>query len=95
MEATSKVKMETGLLEKNYTALRGDADDDVVDDVSVTSEEAPSKSKNKLGTLLGVYLPCLLSIFGAILFLRLPWAVGQLGFLGGLLVGYRVLCCGL
>jgi len=34
---------------------------------------------------MGVFLPCILSIFGAILFLRLPWAVGQAGVLGALL----------
>lgn len=47
---------------------------------------AEVQSKNKLGTFLGVYLPCILSIFGAILFLRLPWAVGQAGVLGTLLI---------
>jgi potassium/chloride transporter 9 len=34
---------------------------------------------------MGVFLPCILSIFGAILFLRLPWSVGQAGVLGALL----------
>ena len=31
---------------------------------------------------MGVYIPCMLSILGAILFLRLSWAVGQAGFFG-------------
>ena len=38
--------------------------------------------ENKLGTCNGVIIPCLLNIFGAILFVRLPWAVGQSGWLG-------------
>ena len=29
-----------------------------------------------MGTLMGVYLPCLQNIFGVILFLRLTWMVG-------------------
>lgn len=79
------------------------------------SEVVETVEKNKLGTLLGVYLPwyvcvwarrwvmcaafvdtrtvaccvspiSILGIFGAILFLRLPWAVGQAGILGTLLI---------
>ena len=33
----------------------------------------------KLGTLSGVFFPCLANIFGVILFLRQPWIVGQSG----------------
>ena len=40
----------------------------------------------KVGTFLGVIQPCLLSIFGAILFLRLSWAVGQAGLYGVLMM---------
>jgi hypothetical protein len=43
--------------------------------------EAP-KERNNLGVLNGVFVPCMLNIVGAILFLRLSWAVGQAGFLG-------------
>ena len=43
-------------------------------------------SKNQLGTLNGVFFPCLLNIFGVILFLRLGWAVGQAGLGQALLV---------
>ena len=31
-------------------------------------------------SLVGVFVPCILSIFGAILFLRLPWGVGLCSF---------------
>lgn len=35
----------------------------------------------KLGWIEGVLIPCLLSIWGVMLFLRLPWIVGQAGIL--------------
>ncbi|KAL5261668.1 hypothetical protein ACHWQZ_G007386 [Mnemiopsis leidyi] len=44
-----------------------------------------------LSTLMGVYLPCLQNIFGVILFIRMPWVVGQAGVLQGcLIIG---VCC--
>ena len=39
-----------------------------------------------MGTLMGVYLPCLQNIFGVILFLRLTWMVGTAGVLQALLI---------
>jgi len=45
--------------------------------------EEDSKEKkdepSKLGTLMGVYLPCVQNIFGVILFIRMPWIVGLAG----------------
>ncbi len=38
------------------------------------------------GWVEGVYVPCLLSIWGAMLFLRLTWVVGQAGLIEGLAV---------
>ena len=54
---------------------------------STTSSEPTDDvpERNKLGTVNGVIIPCLLNIFGAILFVRLPWAVGQTGWLGVIL----------
>ena len=43
-------------------------------------------SANNLGTLNGVYIPCLMNILGIILFMRLSWAVGQAGWLNVLLM---------
>nr|XP_054748725.1 solute carrier family 12 member 4-like isoform X2 [Lytechinus pictus] len=37
------------------------------------------KSAPKMGTLMGVYLPCLQNILGVILFIRLAWQVGTAG----------------
>jgi potassium/chloride transporter 4/5/6 len=42
----------------------------------VVSEEANSQ---KYGTFLGVYVPCMLMLFGVIIFLRLGWIVGLAG----------------
>lgn len=39
-----------------------------------------------LGTFDGVYVPCLLGIWGVILFERLPWIIGQAGLLYTLLM---------
>ena len=44
----------------------------------------------KLGTLMGVFFPCLQNIFGVLFFIRLSWIVGTAGVLQGLAV---VLSC--
>lgn len=49
-----------------------------------------SQSPN-MGTLMGVYLPCLQNIFGVILFLRLTWIVGMAGIMQSLLI--VLMCC--
>jgi len=41
-------------------------------------------SKNELGTWNGCFIPCLLTILGATLFLRLGFAIGMMGFAGAL-----------
>ena len=47
----------------------------------------------KLGTLMGVFVPCLQNILGVILFIRLSWIVGQAGVGQTLLVvGMCCLC---
>ena len=40
----------------------------------------------KLGWIKGVYVPCLLNIWGVMLFLRLTWVIGQTGLIQGLLL---------
>ena len=39
-----------------------------------------------LGTLMGVYLPCIQNIFGVILFIRMTWIVGTAGAIEGFFV---------
>ena len=41
----------------------------------------PPVTKAGLGTFMGVYVPCMVSIIGVIIFLRLGWAVGEAGVL--------------
>lgn len=47
--------------------------------------------ETKMGTLLGVYLPCLQNILGVILFLRLTWIVGVAGVGQAFLI--VLICC--
>uniref|UniRef100_A0A3B3IAN0 Amino acid permease/ SLC12A domain-containing protein n=1 Tax=Oryzias latipes TaxID=8090 RepID=A0A3B3IAN0_ORYLA len=60
-------------------------------------EEAESigekKKPSKMGTFMGVYLPCLQNIFGVILFLRLTWVVGTAGVLQALCIVFVCCCC--
>ena len=44
------------------------------------------RRQRTLGTFAGVYIPCINSIFGVVLFLRWGWAVGQIGVSGALSV---------
>lgn len=46
-----------------------------------------------MGTLMGVYLPCLQNIFGVILFLRLTWVVGTAGVLQAFCIVLMCCCC--
>ncbi|NXH27578.1 S12A5 protein, partial [Myiagra hebetior] len=45
----------------------------------------------RMGTFMGVYLPCLQNIFGVILFLRLTWVVGIAGIMESFCMVF--LCC--
>ncbi|CAG0882391.1 unnamed protein product [Cyprideis torosa] len=66
---------------------------------SATVPAAPSDPDAKpvptrgaeLGTLMGVYLPCIQNIFGVILFVRMTWIVGTAGWIQGFLVVF--MCC--
>ncbi|XP_065165264.1 solute carrier family 12 member 4 isoform X3 [Atheta coriaria] len=52
----------------------------------------PSGGGANMGTLIGVYLPCIQNIFGVILFIRLTWVVGTAGAVQGFLI-VLVCCC--
>ncbi|KAJ6666090.1 hypothetical protein lerEdw1_000994 [Lerista edwardsae] len=56
------------------------------------SRRKVSKSPS-MGTLMGVYLPCMQNIFGVILFLRLTWMVGTAGVLQSFLIVLICCCC--
>ncbi|XP_071814976.1 solute carrier family 12 member 6-like isoform X2 [Apostichopus japonicus] len=61
-----------------------------------TQEEKERKSQTlkqpQMGTLMGVYLPCLQNILGVILFIRLSWIVGCAGTLQAFLI-VVISCC--
>lgn len=57
---------------------------------STDPDARPSGGGARMGTLIGVYLPCIQNIFGVILFIRLTWVVGTAGAIQGFLI---VLCC--
>eukprot|EP00037_Helgoeca_nana_P018203 m.174024 g.174024 ORF g.174024 m.174024 type:complete len:903 (+) comp24346_c0_seq1:73-2781(+) len=50
------------------------------------AEPGEEKTKNQLGTINGVYVPCLLNILGAVLFMRIGYSVGYAGWLGTVLI---------
>ncbi|XP_073813225.1 solute carrier family 12 member kcc isoform X9 [Musca autumnalis] len=52
--------------------------------------KAPAPSA-RMGTLIGVFLPCIQNIFGVILFIRLTWVVGTAGAVCGFLI--VLTCC--
>ena len=41
--------------------------------------QAPAQQQVRLGTFLGVFVPCLANIFGLTIFVRVPFIVGQAG----------------
>ncbi|XP_055332167.1 solute carrier family 12 member 6-like [Paramacrobiotus metropolitanus] len=45
-----------------------------------------SKPAPKMGTLMGVFLPCIQNIFGVLMFIRLPFIIGTAGALESLLI---------
>ncbi|XP_057292168.1 solute carrier family 12 member 4-like [Hydractinia symbiolongicarpus] len=47
----------------------------------------------KLGTLVGVYLPCIQNILGVILFIRLSWIVGTAGIMQSFFIVFTCCCC--
>lgn len=49
-------------------------------------EPQNSHSHFKLGWIQGVFIPCLLNIWGVMLFLRLSWVVGQSGIIETLMI---------
>lgn len=61
------------------------------EDVSITLGR-PKTSDIKLGTMMGVFVPCLQNILGIIYYIRFSWIVGMAGIGGSLLL---VSFCGL
>ncbi|XP_046385480.1 solute carrier family 12 member 7 isoform X3 [Ischnura elegans] len=58
---------------------------------SAGGKAPPPTGGARMGTLIGVYLPCIQNIFGVILFIRLTWVVGTAGAIQGFLI--VLTCC--
>lgn len=54
--------------------------------VAAQLQQRLKRDERKMGTLKGVFLPCLQNIMGVILFIRLPYIVGQAGIWVTLLI---------
>uniref|UniRef100_A0A1A8P114 Solute carrier family 12 (Potassium/chloride transporters), member 4 n=1 Tax=Nothobranchius pienaari TaxID=704102 RepID=A0A1A8P114_9TELE len=76
----------------NYSNLpQGSKEHEEAENNEAESARKKPVKAPQLGTLMGVYLPCLQNIFGVILFLRLTWIVGMAGIIQSLLI--VVMCC--
>ncbi|XP_048461945.1 solute carrier family 12 member 4 [Rhincodon typus] len=76
----------------NYTNITQGAKEHEEAESAESSKKRTPKSPN-MGTLMGVYLPCLQNIFGVILFLRLTWLVGIAGILQSFCIVFMCCCC--
>ncbi|KAJ7312012.1 hypothetical protein JRQ81_006341 [Phrynocephalus forsythii] len=76
----------------SYTNLTQGAKEHEEAENAEGSRKKVSKSPS-MGTLMGVYLPCMQNIFGVILFLRLTWMVGTAGVLQSFLIVLICCCC--
>jgi hypothetical protein len=71
----------------NYSATMDTPEDpDANPDGKATNKPTP-----KLGTLAGVYFPCMQNIFGVILFIRLTWVIGTAGVIQSFFIIF--MCC--
>lgn len=50
------------------------------------SPETDSPENKKFGTFAGVFVPTVLTILGAIMYLRLGWVIGNAGLVGGIVI---------
>ncbi|XP_041125319.1 solute carrier family 12 member 4-like isoform X1 [Polyodon spathula] len=75
----------------NYTIITQGAKEHEEAESAEGSKKIPKAPS--MGTLMGVYLPCLQNIFGVILFLRMTWIVGTAGIMQSLLIVLICCCC--
>lgn len=67
---------------------------DISDSHANHGDDDPEHIGIKLGWIQGVLIPCLLNIWGVMLFLRLSWVVGQSGIFQTLIIiGISALVC--
>uniref|UniRef100_A0A8C3JI24 Solute carrier family 12 member 5 n=1 Tax=Calidris pygmaea TaxID=425635 RepID=A0A8C3JI24_9CHAR len=76
----------------NYTNLpQGSREHEEAENNDGGKKKPPLLPAPRMGTFMGVYLPCLQNIFGVILFLRLTWVVGIAGIMESFCMVF--LCC--
>lgn len=56
------------------------------------ADAKPAPQSARMGTLIGVFLPCIQNIFGVILFIRLTWVVGTAGAVCAFLLVFGCCC---
>lgn len=56
------------------------------------ADAKPAPKSARMGTLIGVFLPCIQNIFGVILFIRLTWVVGTAGAICGFIIVLGCCC---
>ncbi|ETN67130.1 bumetanide-sensitive Na-K-Cl cotransport protein [Anopheles darlingi] len=66
--------------------LHGDRDSREEGEENVEEEPKPTGHTIRLGWVQGVLIPCLLNIWGVMLFLRLSWVVGEAGIVQTLII---------
>uniref|UniRef100_A0A8C6UQ50 Solute carrier family 12 member 5a n=1 Tax=Neogobius melanostomus TaxID=47308 RepID=A0A8C6UQ50_9GOBI len=76
----------------NYSNLpQGSKEHEEAENNEATETRKKPVKAPQLGTLMGVYLPCIQNIFGVILFLRMTWLVGIGGVIGTFIIVF--MCC--
>ncbi|XP_053102246.1 solute carrier family 12 member 5 isoform X2 [Hemicordylus capensis] len=76
----------------NYTNLpQGSREHEEAENNDAAAAKKKPIKAPRMGTFMGVYLPCLQNIFGVILFLRLTWVVGIAGIMESFCM--VILCC--
>uniref|UniRef100_A0A8C6PBP0 Solute carrier family 12 member 5a n=1 Tax=Nothobranchius furzeri TaxID=105023 RepID=A0A8C6PBP0_NOTFU len=76
----------------NYSNLpQGSKEHEEAENNEAESARKKPVKAPQLGTLMGVYMPCIQNIFGVILFLRMTWLVGIGGVIGTFIIVF--MCC--
>ncbi|TGZ66144.1 hypothetical protein CRM22_005496 [Opisthorchis felineus] len=72
-------------------AYTGGIEPTVDETKQLRDKQAKSSERKRLGTVLGVFLPCCQNIFGILLFVRVGWITGVAGALQSFLI--VLMCC--
>ncbi|XP_062396141.1 solute carrier family 12 member 5b [Sardina pilchardus] len=92
-EEMDTVPMVSSLLSSlaNYSNLTQGSKEHEEAENNEEPRKKPASQAPSLGTVMGVYFPCMQNILGVILFLRMTWLVGIGGVLGTFIIVF--MCC--